>query len=114
MAKKDLKRFFAPRSVAVIGARDQGPDHLGRVVIENMRANGYKGDIHPVNLRGGKLLGLQGFSKRSRICRVASILRSLSCRRRQRRRRWRMYHAARNIGLIVLVAGGFTGSRSCW
>ena len=60
MAKKDLKRFFAPRSVAVIGA-SATKGRPGRVVIENMRANGYKGDIHPVNLRGGKLFGLRVF-----------------------------------------------------
>ena len=28
-------------------------------MIENMRANGYDGDIYPVNPRGGRLLGLK-------------------------------------------------------
>ena len=58
--QKRPQTLFAPRSVAVISA-SATEGRPGRVVIENMRANSYKGDIHPVNLRGGKLFGLQGF-----------------------------------------------------
>ena len=58
MPKRTLKRFFEPRSVAVIGASATA-GRPGRVVIENMRANGYDGDIYPVNPRGGRLLGLK-------------------------------------------------------
>jgi acyl-CoA synthetase (NDP forming) len=49
--------FFAPRSVAIIGASGiKGKP--GHVVIENILANGYAGDIYPVNPRGGEILGL--------------------------------------------------------
>jgi acyl-CoA synthetase (NDP forming) len=49
--------FFAPRSVAIIGASGiKGKP--GHVVIENILANGYRGDIYPVNPRGGEILGL--------------------------------------------------------
>jgi acetate---CoA ligase (ADP-forming) len=49
--------FFAPRSVAIIGASGiKGKP--GHVVIENILANGYGGDIYPVNPRGGEILGL--------------------------------------------------------
>ena len=104
MAKKDLKRFFAPRSVAVIGA-SATKGRPGRVVIENMRANGYKGDIHPVNLRGGKLLGLKVYQNdqgsAEGIDLAIVILPAQATPQAVRD------CAARNIGSIVLVAGGF-------
>jgi acetate---CoA ligase (ADP-forming) len=54
----NLKSFFDPKSVAVIGASaTQG--RPGRTVIENMIANGYAGRIHPVNPRGGEICGRQ-------------------------------------------------------
>ena len=104
MAQKDLKRFFAPRSVAVIGASAK-KGRPGRVVIENMRANGYKGDIHPVNPRGGKLLGLRVFKTikdlPSGIDLAIVILPAQATPQAVRA------CAARDIGSIVLVAGGF-------
>lgn len=52
-----LSRFFAPKSVAVIGA-SATPGRPGYVVIDNMRQNGFAGTIIPVNPRGGEILGL--------------------------------------------------------
>lgn len=49
--------FFAPRSVAVIGASvHEGKP--GNVVIKNILANGYAGKLYPVNPRGGEILGM--------------------------------------------------------
>ena len=53
----NIDSFFSPSSVAVIGA-SATPGKPGRTVIENLKANGVKGDIHPVNPRGGKIIGL--------------------------------------------------------
>ena len=104
MAKRNLTRFFAPRSVAVIGA-SATKGRPGRVVIENMRANGYKGAIHPVNPRGGKLLGLKVFKTiedlPSGIDLAIVILPAQATPQAVRD------CAARKIGSIVLVAGGF-------
>ena len=102
--KRDLKRFFAPRNVAVIGA-SATKGRPGRVVIENMRANGYAGNIYPVNPRGGRLLGLK-------VCKTIEdlpsgidlaivILPAMATPQAVRD------CAARKIGSIVLVAGGF-------
>ena len=57
----NIDSFFSPGSVAVIGA-SATPGKPGRTVIENLKANGFKGKIHPVNPRGGKIIGL-GVSK---------------------------------------------------
>ena len=104
MAKRNLNRFFAPRSVAVVGA-SATKGRPGRVVIENMRANGYKGDIHPVNPRGGKLLGLKVFKSIEDLpdgIDLAIVILPAQATPQAVRD-----CAARKIGSIVLVAGGF-------
>ncbi len=52
-----LKTFFAPESVAVIGA-SRVPGKGGHNVIENLQRLGYPGKIYPVNPRAGNILGL--------------------------------------------------------
>ena len=52
-----LEKFFDPKSVAVIGA-SATPGKPGNVVIRNILANGFKGEIFLVNPRGGKIEGL--------------------------------------------------------
>ena len=103
-AKRNLKRFFAPRNVAVIGA-SATKGRPGRVVIENMRANGYAGNIYPVNPRGGRLLGMKVFKAiedlPSGIDLAIVILPAQATPQAVRD------CAARKIGSIVLVAGGF-------
>jgi 3-hydroxypropionyl-CoA synthetase (ADP-forming) len=53
---ESLKRFFSPRSMAVIGASGT-PGKSGNIVLRNIIANGYQGEIHLVNPRGGEILG---------------------------------------------------------
>lgn len=52
-----LDKFFAPKSVAVIGA-SATPGKPGNVVIRNMLDNNFAGKIHLVNPRGGEIDGL--------------------------------------------------------
>ena len=104
MPKRTLKRFFEPRSVAVIGA-SATTGRPGRVVIENMRANGYDGDIYPVNPRGGRLLGLKvakAIDELPRGIDLAIVILPAQATPQAVRD-----CAARKIGSIVLVAGGF-------
>src|ERR1700676_594703 len=54
---RDLAPFFAPRSVAVVGAGERATSSGGGV-LRNLRISGYSGDIIPVNPRGGTMLGL--------------------------------------------------------
>lgn len=103
-AKRNLKRFFAPRNVAVVGA-SATKGRPGRVVIENMRANGYAGNIYPVNPRGGRLMGMKVYKTiedlPSGIDLAIVILPAQATPQAVRD------CAARKIGSIVLVAGGF-------
>jgi acetyltransferase len=52
-----LAPFFAPRSVAVVGA-SRDPAKVGGSVLANLAAAGYAGRIVPVNARGGTVQGL--------------------------------------------------------
>lgn len=53
-----LDALFSPQNVAVIGA-SQTPGKLGHTILQNMLQAGFKGDIFPVNPKGGAILGLR-------------------------------------------------------
>jgi len=55
--KGSLTPFFEPRSVAIVGA-SAVPGKAGHELIRNIQANGYPGRLHPVNPKGGEILGL--------------------------------------------------------
>lgn len=45
---KKLKKFFNPKTIAVIGATNK-PGHVGFSLLENIISGGYRGKIYPVN-----------------------------------------------------------------
>jgi acetyl coenzyme A synthetase (ADP forming)-like protein len=51
-----LKRFFSPRSVAVIGASNN-PNRFGYNVMKNLIEAGFDGDIYPVSLKEDVVFG---------------------------------------------------------
>lgn len=55
--KSNLTPFFDPKSVAIVGA-SAVPGKAGHELIRNIQANGYSGRLHPVNPKGGEILGL--------------------------------------------------------
>ena len=56
----DLKTFFKPRSVAIIGAsRTEGK--IGHTLLQNLVGSGYKGAIYPVNPKHPDIMGLQAY-----------------------------------------------------
>lgn len=55
--RPSLGPFFAPRSVAVVGASDD-PSKVGGSVLANLRAGGFPGTIVPVSLRRSAVQGL--------------------------------------------------------
>ncbi len=57
MDQRALHAFFAPRTVAVIGA-SATPGKIGHSVVANMLAAGFKGRLFPVNPKGGTIEGL--------------------------------------------------------
>ncbi|HTS92285.1 MAG TPA: CoA-binding protein [Stellaceae bacterium] len=54
---RDLRPFFAPRSVAVVGAGERATSS-GGAVLQNLRISGFAGEIVPVNPKGGEIFGL--------------------------------------------------------
>jgi acetyltransferase len=55
--KRDLAPFFAPASVAVVGAGERASS-TGGAVLQMLRISGFGGTIIPVNPRGGTMFGL--------------------------------------------------------
>ncbi|MBM3308304.1 MAG: acetate--CoA ligase family protein [Candidatus Eisenbacteria bacterium] len=56
-ALPDIKHLFEPRGVAIIGA-SHDPSKIGYKILSNIVASGYRGALHPVNPKGGEILGL--------------------------------------------------------
>jgi acetyl coenzyme A synthetase (ADP forming)-like protein len=63
---RDLDRFFAPRSVAVVGA-SRDPLKLGYVLLDNLRRARFPGRVYPVNLNAEAVLGLTAYARVSDI-----------------------------------------------
>jgi acetyltransferase len=56
MSQRNLEAVFRPASVALIGASER-PGSVGAVVLANLIAAGFAGDIHPVNPKYDSVLG---------------------------------------------------------
>lgn len=55
-----VTHLLAPRAVAVIGASRQ-PGSIGGAVVHNLVANGYKGQLYPVNPAATEIQGIRAF-----------------------------------------------------
>src|SRR5579883_1656312 len=55
--RPDLAPFFAPKSVAVLGAGER-PTSSGGAVLQNLRKAAFAGQVIPVNAKGGTIFGL--------------------------------------------------------
>jgi acyl-CoA synthetase (NDP forming) len=53
---RDLKNFFEPKSVAVIGVSRE-PNKVGHVLFKNLVEGGFKGRVYPVNPNLDEVLG---------------------------------------------------------
>jgi acyl-CoA synthetase (NDP forming) len=63
--KKDLSPLLSPRTIAVVGASEKFG--AGSLVIDNLRALGFSGEIIPVNPRYTEVLGLECYPSLSDI-----------------------------------------------
>jgi len=59
-----LDRFFAPRSVAIVGATDR-PRSMGQALMANMKRAGFSGQLLPVNPKHASVAGLRAFASLS-------------------------------------------------
>ncbi|MBM7854407.1 acetyltransferase [Desulfohalotomaculum tongense] len=54
----DLRKFFHPGSVAVVGA-SAAPGKIGNAVIKNIITSGFQGDIYPINPKAKEIEGFK-------------------------------------------------------
>jgi acetyltransferase len=54
---RDLRPFFAPKSIAVVGAGERATSS-GGAVLQNLKIAGFAGMIIPVNPKGGAMFGI--------------------------------------------------------
>jgi len=100
----DLKRFFEPESVVIVGA-SATPHKPGNDVIRNILANEYGGKLYLVNPKGGEIHGIKVYTSIQELpdgVDQAIIILPASANARTIRE-----CAARGIKAIVLAAGGF-------
>jgi acyl-CoA synthetase (NDP forming) len=103
--KDHFKRFFEPKSVAVIGASST-PHKPGNDIIKNILANGYTGKVFLVNPKGGEILGIKVFSSIQDLPEgidLAIIILPAKANPGAVKE-----CAARGIKAVVLAAGGFS------
>ncbi|MGE5169860.1 MAG: bifunctional acetate--CoA ligase family protein/GNAT family N-acetyltransferase [Rudaea sp.] len=72
MTIRNLQGFFAPASIAVIGASDT-PQSVGATLLRNVVASGFGGDVFPVNPRHRRLGGLEVYARVSDLPRTPDL-----------------------------------------
>jgi len=68
----DLKPFFAPASIAVVGAAERSTSS-GGAVLQNLRISGFAGEIVPVNPKGGTMFGIAARKSLAELNRPAEL-----------------------------------------
>ena len=63
---------FQSRSIAILGA-SPSPGKLGRLVLENLVAQGYPGEIYPINPNFSEILGRKCFARISEVPNAADL-----------------------------------------
>ncbi len=61
MSTSDLRCFFHPESIAIIGA-SESPEKLGHEILKNLVQGGFPGAIYPINPKSERILGLTCFT----------------------------------------------------
>jgi acetyl coenzyme A synthetase (ADP forming)-like protein len=67
-----LRPFFAPASVAVVGASTR-PEAIGNIVFRNVLAAGFTGAAHPVNRNGEPVSGMRGYRALAELPEVVDL-----------------------------------------
>ncbi len=87
-----LDRFFAPRSVAIVGATDR-PHSMGQALMANMAAAGFSGTLYPINPKHRVVGGVKAHARLADLpappdlAVIATPARRCRCRDWSRRRR---------------------------
>ncbi len=68
-----LEPFFAPKSVAVVGATET-PGTVGRTIVWNLISSSFGGTIYPVNPKRPSVLGIKAYPSLSAIPEVVDLI----------------------------------------
>jgi acetyltransferase len=68
-----LDTFFAPKSVAVVGATET-PGTVGRTIVWNLISSSFGGTIYPVNPKRPSVLGIKAYPNLSAIPEVVDLI----------------------------------------
>ena len=60
MERHILQKFFKPQAVAVVGASPK-EGSIGYTLVNNLKRDGFQGDIYPINPKHGEILGLKAY-----------------------------------------------------
>jgi acetyltransferase len=60
MDRHILQKFFKPQAVAVVGASPK-EGTIGFTLVNNLKRDGFQGDIYPINPKHGEILGLKAY-----------------------------------------------------
>src|SRR5215831_12377068 len=74
MTVRDLSPFFAPRSIAVVGAGERATSS-GGAVMQMLRQAGYGGRVVPVNPKGGAIFGYESVTSIAAIDPAVIVIR---------------------------------------
>lgn len=56
--KRDLDPIFSPRSIAIVGAKDDAHT-VARTIVNNLKEGGFSGPLYPINPKRSEVLGLK-------------------------------------------------------
>ena len=60
MERHILQKFFKPQAVAVVGASPK-EGSIGYTLVDNLKRDGFQGDIYPINPKHGDIQGLKAY-----------------------------------------------------
>lgn len=72
MSSSSLDAFFSPRAIAVVGA-SATPGKIGAVPLQYLAAQGYRGELYPVNPARQEILGLRAHARLADIGRPVDL-----------------------------------------
>ena len=61
LTQEDLKHFFYPRSIALVGVSTGAYRFGGMSFLVKLQQAGYKGRLYPVNPKAGEIRGLKAY-----------------------------------------------------
>ena len=101
-------KLINPGSIAVIGA-SHNPQKIGYVVLKNLATHGYRGDVYPINPKGGEILGYRVYEDIESIPNVDLSVITLPAELTVKV----FEEVAKKSRFIIPIAGGFgeTGPR---